>query len=58
MLKNLSTALENIKFDVRMIDIYKKSKTITQADYEKHLKSLPDTESNSQAMNLDRSDSN
>ena len=48
----LSSALEKLKYDIRMIDIHKKRNTLTDAEFEKHLKSLPDSSDNGKNLNF------
>ena len=51
-MNNLSTALEKLKFDIRMIDINKKARTLTDAEFDKQLSSLPDSSDNAKNLNF------
>ena len=51
-MNNLSSALEKLKYDIRMVDIHKKARTLTDAEHEKVLKSLPDSADNSKRLNF------
>lgn len=43
---SIDKALENMKFDVRLIDYHLNNGTITKTDIEKHSKDLPDLSAN------------
>lgn len=47
---------QNLKWDVRMIERALKSGEITQAEYEKYLKELPDLSHNIEKVDLEAQD--
>lgn len=48
----LSSALEKLKYDIRMIDIHMKNSDMTKEEFEKYLKSLPDSAGNGKNLNF------
>ncbi|MGE0762770.1 MAG: hypothetical protein AB7N80_05785 [Bdellovibrionales bacterium] len=53
----LHEALQLVKFDKRLLDWHIRQGTITAADVEKHIKSLPDSSAQAMQIELD-SDNN
>lgn len=51
---SLKNAIDNLKFDARMLDINLKNQTLTPEEIKKHLSQLPDSKDLS--MNLDLND--
>lgn len=49
----LHEALQMVKYDTRLIDWNLKQGLITQEEYDKHVKSLPDTADRSQKLDLE-----
>lgn len=49
----LHEALQSVKFDTRLMDWHLSRGTITQADIDKHLKSLPDSSAQSIPIELE-----
>lgn len=50
---SLNKAVENLKFDSRLLDINLRLGRITQAEYDQHIKSLADLESDSLKIDLE-----
>jgi len=48
----LKPSLERLKLDKRMLDINLKNRTVSKADVEKHLKSLPDSAVGAQPLSF------
>lgn len=53
---SLNKALENLKFDKRLVDINVRQGRLTQEEYEQHLKTLKDLEADVEKLTLDESD--
>ncbi|MCB0392672.1 MAG: hypothetical protein KDD58_15385 [Bdellovibrionales bacterium] len=52
-MRHLDTALENLKFDSRMIDWNIKNGLLTQEELKAHLDSLKDTAANSESLEIE-----
>lgn len=56
-MSDLYTALQNLRFDIRMKDINLRKGEITQAELEKHLQQLKDLQDQSETLDfIDRDD--
>lgn len=53
---SLNKALENLKFDKRLVDINVRQGRLTQEEYDQHLKTLKDLEADVEKLNLEDSD--
>lgn len=53
---SLKKAMDEKKFDSRLIDLHLQSGKITQQEYTEYLKSLKDSQDNAVALVLDESD--
>lgn len=50
---SLNKAVENLKFDMRLLDLNLRLGRLTQSEYDQHIKSLTDLESDSVKIDLD-----
>lgn len=50
---SLNKAVENLKFDMRLLDLNLRLGRLTQAEYDQHIRSLVDLESDSQKIDLE-----
>lgn len=57
-MNNLRTALERLKFDIRMIDLNVKKKNLTRPEIDKRLTSLPDEKDKSTKIEFTGESSN
>lgn len=57
---SLNKAVENLKYDMRLLDLNLRLGRLTQAEYDQHIKSLQDLEAESAKIDLETksSDSN
>ena len=53
---SLNKALEDLKFDNRLLDLNIKMGRLTQEQLEKHLKSIPDVEAQCEKLDLEKTD--
>jgi hypothetical protein len=53
---SLNKAVENLKFDKRLLDLNLRLGRLTQDEYNQHLKGLEDLESDSSKVDLEESD--
>lgn len=53
---SLNKAVENLKFDKRLLDLNLRLGRLTQDEYNQHLKSLEDLEVDSAKLDLEESD--
>jgi hypothetical protein len=54
---SLNKAVENLKFDKRLLDLNLRLGRVTQDEYNQHLMALTDLESDSENLDLEESDS-
>lgn len=55
---SLNKAVENLKFDMRLLDLNLRLGRITQAEYDHYVKSLENLESDALKLDLDGSQAN
>ncbi len=53
---SLNKAVENLKFDKRLLDLNLRLGRLTQDEYNQHLKGLADLEADSSKVDLEESD--
>lgn len=53
---SLNKALENLKFDKRLVELNLKLGRLTQAEYAQNTQSLPDLESQSEKLDIEKED--
>lgn len=51
---SLNKALENLKFDKRLVELNLKLGRVTQQEIDQKTKDLPDLEANSEKLNLEK----
>lgn len=54
---SLNKALENMKFDSRLLDLNLRLGRLTQEEYDAHIKSLEDLEKNAEKIDIEDSTS-
>lgn len=50
---SLNKAYENLKYDIRLLDLNLRLGYLTQAEYDKHVQALQDLESQSEKLDLE-----
>lgn len=50
---SLNKAVENLKFDKRLLDLNLRLGRLTQAEYDQHIKSLSDSENESEKLDIE-----
>lgn len=50
---NLRSGLDKLKFDVRMVELNVRTRTISKEEVKKNLESLPDQAANSESFSVD-----
>lgn len=53
---SLNKALENLKFDKRLVELNIKMGRLTQAESDQNMKSLPDLEAQSEKLDIEKED--
>lgn len=53
---SLKKAIDNLKYDARMVEINLKSQNLTKDEMQKHLSQLPDTKMQSIVVDLENDD--